>query len=293
MANAQTVLLNEDFESYTDFAYTNFGSWTGIDADLLNTWTVEPPEGPVNDFPNEGGPMAFQIINPSAGNFPAYTDFTTPDYTPHSGSKYAGDWAAEMVASGMGNNDWLISPSVTLGTSGNVLTFWVKSVFPAFGNERYKVGIYTGNGSPASGNDFTILLGTAAPGYAIAPDNWTLVSVNLDAYASQTVKIGFNCITQDAFMLAIDDVEITTSGSLATTETSKFSSGLSANPSDGKFSITGNRDVIAAEIFDLTGKTIYKGNSRNIDISSAATGNYILKIEYKDGTSESKKIIKR
>jgi hypothetical protein len=30
------------------------------------------------------------------------------------------------------NNDWLITPAVTLGASSNVLTFWVKALSPAF-----------------------------------------------------------------------------------------------------------------------------------------------------------------
>ena len=34
---SQTVLLNEDFESYQDFTISNIGSWQTLDLDLLNT----------------------------------------------------------------------------------------------------------------------------------------------------------------------------------------------------------------------------------------------------------------
>jgi hypothetical protein len=35
--NSQIVLLQEGFESYTDFSINNFGSWSTLDLDGLNT----------------------------------------------------------------------------------------------------------------------------------------------------------------------------------------------------------------------------------------------------------------
>ena len=292
-AKAQTVLLNDGFESYTDFAFNNFGSWTGLDIDQLNAYPVDPPEGPVADIPNEGGKMAFQIINPSALNFPAYAGVGSPDYTPHSGSKYAGDWAAQMVASGQGNNDWLISPAVTLGSTGNVLTFWVKSVNSIYGNERYKVGIYQGSGSPTSAANFTIVHGAAAPGYALAPDAWTMITVNLDAYAGQTVKVGFNCITQESWMFAIDDVKIVTTGSLATNDVTIKSNSFFPNQKNGIFKINSDKKIKTVEIYDLTGKILKIFRTSEINIAEAAAGVYFAAIKYEDGSTESRKLIKK
>ena len=34
---SQTVLLDENFESYQDFTISNIGSWQTLDLDLLNT----------------------------------------------------------------------------------------------------------------------------------------------------------------------------------------------------------------------------------------------------------------
>ena len=69
---SQTVLLNEDFESYQDFTISNIGSWQTLDLDLLNTWTLggdpAPPTNWVANWPNANAKMAYQIFNPSVAN---------------------------------------------------------------------------------------------------------------------------------------------------------------------------------------------------------------------------------
>lgn len=43
LVNGQTVLLDEGFESYTNFAITGFGNWQTLDIDGLNTYTGGGP----------------------------------------------------------------------------------------------------------------------------------------------------------------------------------------------------------------------------------------------------------
>lgn len=64
---AQTILLNEDFESYHDFTITNFGQWKLLDLDQLNTTQTiggdpAPPVNWVAAWPNAGAKMAYQIF---------------------------------------------------------------------------------------------------------------------------------------------------------------------------------------------------------------------------------------
>ena len=221
---SQTVLLDENFESYQDFTINNIGNWQTLDLDLLNTWTLggdpAPPTNWVANWPNANAKMAYQIFNPSVANVTNDATGVTGEirnFDPHSGNKYAGSWAGVMVASGQGNNDWLISPAVTLGSTGNVLKLWVKTLSFSYGNERYRVGVYLGNGTPTTANNFTII-STPASTYSLAPQNWTEITFNLDAYSAQTIRIGVQCLTQDGSMLMIDDVKITTTGFLGTNE---------------------------------------------------------------------------
>ncbi|MDR2234628.1 MAG: T9SS type A sorting domain-containing protein [Chryseobacterium sp.] len=302
--SAQTVLLNEGFENYTDFAISGLGNWQTLDLDGLTTYygggpviagETDPSWEP--NWPNVGQPMAFQIFNPSNSNVTNNLTATDADeevrnFTPHSGQKYAASWAGSPAGGITANNDWLISPAITLGSNSNTLTFWVKSMSQDY-SERYKVGVYVGNGTPTAAANFTIISGTAAK---IAPyANWQEVTLNLDTYAGQTIKIGFQYMSANQYMFMLDDVKVTASGVLATNEVSKTKSNTSLypNPTKGEVHIKTDKKVKTTSVFDMTGKIAHQGESGKTDISSLPKGTYLMKIEFEDGTSATEKIIKQ
>lgn len=304
---AQTVLLNEDFESYPDFTITNFGQWRLLDLDQLNTTTTiggdpAPPVNWVANWANAGAKMAFQIFNFSQSN--AMNDFTgvTGDirnFNPHSGSKYAASWAGQMVQSFQGNDDWLITPTVTLGSSGNQISMWLKSLSNSYGDERFQIGVYVGNGTPASNADFTII--NTLP-YEFATynnninDNWKIHTYNLDAYSGQTIRVGIHCVTQEASALLVDDVTIITTGAVLNTLETKVSKTaiIYPNPSKGEFFVKSNKKIAMLEITDVTGKIVLKNKeSEVIDLNNNQSGIYFVKTIFMDGASETEKIIKK
>lgn len=97
------------------------------------------------------------------------------------------------------NNDWLITPQIAV-TAGDVLKFWAKSYTAQYGLERFKVGVSTTGTAPAN---FTIISGAS---YIQAPVDWTEYTYPLAAYAGQTVYIGIQCLSNDAFIFLVDDV---------------------------------------------------------------------------------------
>lgn len=302
-AHSQTVLLDEGFESYTNFTINSFGSWSTLDLDNLNTYTgggpviggTASPSWSAN-WTNAGQKMAFQIFNPSASNATNNDTSTAADdevrnFNPHGGQKYAASWAGIPAGVVTANNDWLITPAVTLGTSSNVLTFWVKALSPNFA-ESYKVGVYTGTGNPTTAANFTIV---SSPATSTAPyAAWQQVTINLDTYAGQTVKVGFQYMSADKYMFMLDDVKITTQGTLATNETSKAKSSTAfyPNPTKGEINIKTDKKIKTASVVDMSGK-ILKTNSGNVDISTLPKGNYLVKVDFSDGTSTTEKIIKQ
>lgn len=303
VAYSQTVLLDEGFESYADFSISGFGSWSTLDLDGLNTYTGGGPVVGGTPSPlwsaswaNAGQPMAFQIFNLStsnATNNPATTaaDEEIRNFSPHGGQKCAVSWAGVPAGAISANNDWLITPAVTLGTSSNVLTFWVKALSPAF-VESYKVGVYTGTGNPTSAANFTIV---SSPATSIAPDVWQQVTINLDAYAGQTIKIGFQYMSADQYMFMLDDVKLTASGTLGTNEVSKAktSTAIYPNPTKGEVNIKTDKKIKSTSVIDMSGKTLNRAESGNTDISSLPKGTYLMRIEFADGTSATEKIIKQ
>lgn len=137
-------MLDEGFESYTDFSISGFGNWSTLDLDNLNTYTGGGPVIGGTTTPswsagwaNAGQPMAFQIFNLSTSNATNNPTSTAADeevrnFSSHGGQKCAVSWAGVPSGGVSANNDWLITPAVTLGASSNILTFWVKALSPAF-----------------------------------------------------------------------------------------------------------------------------------------------------------------
>jgi len=206
-SGSTVTLISDDFESYTDFIIDGIGDWITIDDDGLNTYTGG------NDTPawaNAGAAMAYQIFNPvtAAVTNSDGSDGETRDFDPRSGAKYAAAWAA-VPGANPANDDWLVSPVLSLGASGNSVSFWVKAMSDTYGPENYNVGVYVGNGTPTSGSDFTMISAASltAP-YGV----WTEDTYDLSAYNNQDIRIGIHCISADRYMFMVDDFSVTTFG---------------------------------------------------------------------------------
>lgn len=304
--NAQTVLLNEDFESYPDFTITNVGQWGLLDLDQLNTTTTiggdpAPPVNWVATWQNAGAKMAFQIFNFSQSN--ATNDFTGAsgdirNFNPRSGQKYAASWAGQMVQSFQGNNDWLITPPVTLGSSGNQISMYLKTLSSSYGDERFQIGVYVGSGNPTTNADFIII--NTLPYQLVSQNlnidnNWRNFTYALDAFSGQTIRVGIHCITQEASALLVDDVKITTTGTLGVSSAAENKiSKIYPNPSKGEFFIKSNKKIASLEVTDTTGKLILKTNqTETINLNDYPTGIYFIKSTFIDGTSETEKVLKK
>ncbi|MBK1894596.1 T9SS-dependent choice-of-anchor J family protein [Chryseobacterium paridis] len=302
MGTAQTVLLDEGFESYTNFAITGIGSWQTLDLDGLPTYTGG---GPViggstvptwtANWPNRGAAMAFQIFNPSASNA---TNNLTPipgvdeevrNFTPHGGQKMAVSWAAVVTPTITANNDWLVSPPITLGAGGNQLSLWVKALSPDY-VENYKIGVYIGSGTPTSAANFTIISG-ASP--SVAPyAAWQQVTQSLDTYSGQTIRIGIQYMSDNRYMFMVDDVKVTT-GTLSTSEvSSKTQTSIYPNPTKGEIEIKTDKKIKSVSIFDVSGRSVLKTTSAKPNLSSFSKGTYLMQVEFADGTSSTEKVIK-
>jgi len=183
--------FSEDFESYADFSLS-FGSWSQVDGDLSPTYGSSS-----FDFTNEFYTGSFILFNPTQ-TVPA----NPSGWTAHGGNKYAACFSATAQA----NDDWLISPLVSI-SSGSTLRFWARSITDAYGLERFTVNVSTTGTTPSS-------FSKISPGiYLEAPLNWTEYVYDLSAYAGQSVHIGIHCISDDAFVFMVDDMVITASKS--------------------------------------------------------------------------------
>lgn len=287
--SAQVTLLNENFDSYSDFAISGFGNWQTLDLDGGRTYSVSD----AYTWANIGSPQAYIIFNPSAISIPDNATATGNErFAPHSGTKYAAAFNTVIPQGAIQRNeDWLISPAITLGVSGNNLSFWVKSLSLAYGAEEFKVGIYTGSGNPTSTNDFTIISG-AAPLNAPWPD-WGQVDFNLDAYAGQTVKIGILCTSRDHYMFMVDDISVVTA-QLSTGEVKKSDEIFVETYTLGVVKVLTDKQVNYVKVFDVSGKQVAETHGKKeVDITGMPAGVYYVNILTSDNKVITKKVIKK
>jgi hypothetical protein len=105
------------------------------------------------------------------------------------------------------SDDWMWTPSIAI--SANCILKWKAVAYDAQYLDGYEVRIMVAPNSPSgsTGNignmvtNSTVLFSTAAEN-----SSWTDHSVSLSAYAGQTARIAFRNISNDKFLLLIDDV---------------------------------------------------------------------------------------
>ncbi len=115
----------------------------------------------------------------------------------YSGEKYAGCSAAI----GQQNNDWLITPQLTFADNPRI-SFFAKSLTIDYGMENFMV-LYSTTGNSYSDFAGNYLNPTGAES---APLDWTLFEYELPASCANTdVYLAIQCVSNDVFMLMIDD----------------------------------------------------------------------------------------
>ena len=192
--NTEPPAFFDDFETYEPFSI-QFGEWTGIDADLEAAAPI------VGDYPNRGVMQYAQIINPLTVSPAWWYDY--PILRPYSGKQYVG---FTRTSSGNANDDWLISPTVTVGNE-HVLMFMGKAADKY--DERFQVYVTTKTDNPSQ-NDFVRI---DADNYETADyKGWRLFQYDLNKYAGKEVKFAIRYISHynryGSFMLMIDDVYV-------------------------------------------------------------------------------------
>jgi hypothetical protein len=180
-------LIADDFESYDDFS-TSFGDWRLIDMDEQNTLGFVMGI----DFPGEGSPMAFMVFNPSA---------TTPPL--QNASAYSGEkYAASFCATTGGSDDWMITPQIQLTEDNSYISFFARSYTTQYGYEKFEIAVSNGSLNP---EDFTVISGEQP---IEAPLNWTPYNFSLNDYSGQLIRIAIHGVSNQRFILMIDDVMV-------------------------------------------------------------------------------------
>lgn len=273
-----TVVAELDFESVPDWALT-YTPWLALDVDQLPTYGFTN-----TTFPGAYEPMAYIAFNPATTVPPMTGD---AQIQPHGGVRFGASMASTTAP---WNNDWMISPQVELGTDSK-LTLWVKSYTAQYGLERYKIGVSTTGTNPA---DFTII--STLPYLEAPATGWEEKMFDLSAYDNQTVYVGIQCISQDAFVFMIDDIKIETMTDVGIVDQSNNAFNIYPNPASDVVTINGQVELKQVKIMNYTGQVVYQsainGMETTISTRDLSAGMYILQVETSEGLSSQKLMIK-
>ena len=201
-ASTDTGTYKMDFENVPDFSLT-FNDWTVNDVDQHDTYGITG-----YTFLHQTQPMAFLCFNP-AQVIP--TMASDPAIQPHGGQRFGACFSSNPPS----NSDWFISPQVQLDTNGS-FSFWVKSYTDFYGLDSYTVAVSTTDNNPGS---FTIISGAQPLRTTIS---WAKKTFSLSGYNNQKVFVAIHCVSNDNFLMMIDDLEVKPGS--ATTLTADFTS---------------------------------------------------------------------
>ena len=119
---------------------------------------------------------------------------------------YYGDKGVGVRYNISGNNDWLITPSISIPSNIETISFsfWAKSYNPNY-LEDFNVRIGTDTNSLT---EFGTILGSVS---SVSPQ-WTNYSYDLGDYVGETVYLAVQCVSEDDWYLMIDDFLVSANG---------------------------------------------------------------------------------
>ncbi len=270
-----------DFEHCMDFAISNFNpAWTSVDGDGVPTLGFTGV-----DFPHHDEAFGFIAFNPALTD-PVMNPGEAPEIQPHGGVRFGA--AFDPQGSGQ-SNDWLISPLLELPAEDAGMRLFVKSYVAEYGLEKYNILVSETGSNP---EDFEIIGETReAPA-----DSWTEVTVDLSDYAGKSVYIAIQCVSEDAFIFMVDDIQVSRP---AGNESGSLSPRMSLypNPASDKVVLFSSAPIERARVFSTSGHCLFDevlagGTEFVYDVSALAPGLYLIQAWTSQGTAVLKLIVR-
>ena len=271
-----------DFESCTDFAVSGFNpQWTSVDGDEAVVYGFQ---GITFPMPSTGA-FGFMAFNPLATT-PAMTDVA--GIVPHGGNKFGAAFAA---SSGV-NDDWLISPLLEMPQDGASVSFFVKSYTDQYGLEKYRVLVSETDDATTS---FTEVESGEAP-----VEDWEEVSVDLSEYAGKKIYIAIQCVSEDAFIFMLDDIEVSKPEGQSVSDNLADATSITLYPNPASETLVINAagaTINEVALYSAAGTMVYSSTGINKadfrhNVSSYVPGIYFAKVVTDAGTKTMKFIVK-
>lgn len=258
------------------FSVTLFGQVTILEENFDNTtlpaqWTV------IN---NDGNTVA-----PSVQEYTEAWIYKEDPLNPGNGTVSSTSYFSPVDRA----DRWLISPAITLGNSGNVISWKGMSFDPSF-PDSYKILVST------SGNDISDFTDTLTIVNLQTP-YWAKYTETLDEYTNETIHVAFVNTTYDGYKLFLDSIQVREQDPLSVTD-EEIKVAVYPNPITDHFVIsTGNTPIKGVQIHDALGRLVLvqefdlEMTELTIPTNQFLEGVYFLTVNTLDG-SVTKKLLK-
>lgn len=261
-----------NFEYCTDFAIEGFNpAWKSVDVDAAPTYGFQGIQ-----FPHSGEAFGFMAFNPSMTD-PVMTPEEIPGIQPHRGNRMGVAFASSAGV----NDDWMISPKLTLPKTDANMSLFVKTYIDDYGLEAYKVLI----SATENLDDFVELHSAEAP-----VEDWEEVKIDLSDYAGKNVYIAIQCVSPDRFIFMVDDIKVS-KPEVGNESPVNAQLSIYPNPASDRIIINSTDATInQVSIFNISGVEVYTSNNNlnthnyPYSVSNLNSGIYFARVMTNLGT---------
>ncbi len=186
----QDLGWEEGFEEYDDFA-TQFGGWITFDQDRQRPYGITLNNTLIS-FPGlEKGESPVVVFNPETTTPPCNEDVYLNTLF---GKKYIMFFGVQSAKS----DDWLITPKQKIN-AGYVADFYIH-IYPGLQVYPETIEVLASTGSQSDLTSFVPLYRET-----FTEGGWYEVTINLDEYVNQEIYLAINYISDDGWMLKVDN----------------------------------------------------------------------------------------
>ena len=162
------------------------------------------------------------------------------------GNDYDGYSFASYPMGSSTNDNWMVTPAISLGTASSLSFFRMTGFFT-----QAHYGVYISTTSATDITSFTLLQEETPSYYA-----WSQITVDLNAYSDQTVYIAFRHFDNSSAPIMIDNIEVTSTMSasvITATPGSLLFTDVPVNTSSAAQTVTVNRINVTGDITATVG----------------------------------------
>ena len=182
-------------------------------------------------------------------------------------------------------DNWLFSPSITMPENGNYDIVWkVMPYTTEYPSDHYAVYVINENNEELQLFEETL---------DSTMTDFQQRTATIPSSVTGNFRVAFRHFNSEGgYVIILDDIQITTTGTIGINEVNSANAVIYPNPADNKVFVKGE-GIANVQIFDVNGRNVLTSNhAGQMDISSLTSGIYMVRIISNNGVTTQKLTVK-